>query len=322
MRSPLDKPVSQVMIIIYLSQATDTKPPTNTVHARTKINQNEKDKGLSHSRGCLTRFRRRGFVSVSSPWQRRVSSVDGQLDVGLLVVLQQRRHPHGVVAAAQHALFDAGGLDLTDEALQRLQAAAERCGVAQAGTGQATTEVLVRAEGRGVRRGRRVERLSLWVVVVVVVMVEVWVEVVMGKPQVSGPGCARTRCQHLRRVTVAVGGGHGAVPERSEVLSDGELPLVAQGGGAQLLLPTAHAGRMRPVRQLRGAPQREARFRGRAGLFGSVALSTVTYAVHPQRPLLVQRLNLMLVRPRREVSLLQVPGFGHVCTLRGYHRPR
>lgn len=320
MRSPLDKPVSQVMIIICLSQATDTKPPTNTVHARTEINQNKKEKGMSHSRGCLTHFRRRGFVSVSSPWQRRVSSVDGQLDVGLLVVLQQRRHPHGVVAAAQHAFFDAGGLDLTDEALQRLQAAAERCGVAQAGTGQATTDVLVRAEGLGVRRGGRVERLSLWVVVVVVVMVEVWVEVVMGKPQVSGPGCARTRCQHLRRVTVAVGGGHGAVPERSEVLSDGELPLVTQGGSAQLLLPTA--GSMRPVRQLRGAPQREAGFRGRAGLFGSIALSAVTHAVHPQRPLLVQRLDLMLVRPRSEVSLLQVPGFGHVRTLRGYHRPR
>lgn len=76
----------------------------------------------------------KGFLSPPCPivWQRRVLSVDRELDVGLLLVLQQLRHPHGFVPAAQHALFDAGRVDLTDEALQRLQAAAKYCSVAQA----------------------------------------------------------------------------------------------------------------------------------------------------------------------------------------------
>lgn len=75
----------------------------------------------------------------------------------LLVVLQQLRHPHGFVPTAQHALFDAGRVDLTDEALQRLQAAAEYCSVAQARAGQPAAEVLVCAVGLGVRRERRAE---------------------------------------------------------------------------------------------------------------------------------------------------------------------
>lgn len=76
--------------------------------------------------------------------QRRISSEDRQLDVALRVVLQQRWHPRSAVAATQHALFDAGRLDLADEALQRLQAAAaERRRVGQAGGRQAAAEVWV-----------------------------------------------------------------------------------------------------------------------------------------------------------------------------------
>lgn len=163
------------------------------------------------------------------------------------------RHPHGFIPAAQHALFDAGRLDLTDEALQRLQAAAKYCSVAQARTRQPTTEVLVCAIGLGMRREKRVELrlVSLWVVV----LVEVWVEMGMGmgEPQVPRPGCACTRCQHLRSITVAIRGRHNTIPERSEVLSDRELPLhggMVQRGAADLLLPSTHAGRMRPIRQL------------------------------------------------------------------------
>lgn len=72
---------------------------------------------------------------VSFLWQHHVLSVDRKLDVALLVVLQQQRHPHGLIPTAQHALFDARRVDLTDEALQRLQAAAEHSSVAQAGCG-------------------------------------------------------------------------------------------------------------------------------------------------------------------------------------------
>ena len=152
-----------------------------------------------------------------------ILSVDRELDVGLLVVLQQLRHPHGFVPTAQHALFDAGRVDLTDEALQRLQAAAKYCSVAQAITRQPTTEVLVCAVGLGMRRKRMV-KLRL-VTVRVVVLMAVWVEVGMREPQVSRPGCTCTRCQHLRSITVAVRGGHDAIPERSKVLSERELPL-------------------------------------------------------------------------------------------------
>lgn len=134
-------------------------------------------------------------------------------------------------------------MDLTDEALQRLQAAAKYCSVAQARTRQPTTEVLVCAVGLGMRRERRVE-LRL------VVLVAVWVEMGMGEPQISRPGCACTRCQHLRSITVAVWGGDDAVPEGGEVLSDGELPLhgdAAQRGAAHSLLHRADAGRMWPI---------------------------------------------------------------------------
>ena len=57
--------------------------------------------------------------------QYQVLSVDRKLNVVLLVVLHQSRYPHDFVPAAQHALFDARRVDLTDQALQRLQAAAK-----------------------------------------------------------------------------------------------------------------------------------------------------------------------------------------------------
>lgn len=136
-------------------------------------------------------------------------------------------HPHGFVPAAQHALFDAGRLDLTDEALQRLQAAAERCGVAQAGTRQAATQVCavaLRVGGEG-----RLAPLR--------VLIEVRVDMWMGQSDLSGPGCTRTRCQYLRRITVSVWGGKDAVPERSEVLGDG---AVVESGAADWV-------RVRPV---------------------------------------------------------------------------
>lgn len=85
---------------------------------------------------------------MSFMWQRCVLSIDGERDVALLVVvLQQQRHPHGLVPAAQHALFDAGRVNLTDEALQRLQAAAEHSRLTQAGRGQPSGQVLVCAVG-------------------------------------------------------------------------------------------------------------------------------------------------------------------------------
>lgn len=112
---------------------------------------------------------------MSSLWQRCVLSVDRELDVALLVmVLQQQRHPHGLVPAAQHALFDAGRVNLTDEALQRLQAAAEHGRLAQTGSGQPSGEVLLRAVGllavkmcveRGVVRLMGVELVTFGMVV-------------------------------------------------------------------------------------------------------------------------------------------------------------
>lgn len=66
----------------------------------------------------------------------RALSVDGQADVGVLVV-EQPRHGHGLVALAQHLLLDAGRPDVIDEILQRLQAAAQHRCVAHALAGQA-----------------------------------------------------------------------------------------------------------------------------------------------------------------------------------------
>lgn len=167
----------------------------------------------------------RGRSHPRSP-EPQLLSVDRQLDVGLLVVLQQVGHPHGFVASAQHALFDAGRLDLTDEALQRLQAAAERCGVAQAGPRQAAAQL--RAVALRVRRERRVQPRLVPLRVLIEVCVETWV----GQSDLSRPGCARTRCQYLRCITVTVWGGNDAVPERSEVLRDGG---VVQRGAADLV---------------------------------------------------------------------------------------
>lgn len=153
------------------------------------------------------------LAAVAAP-QPQLLSVDRQLDVGLLVLLQQVGQPHAFVPTAQHALFDAGGLDLADEALQRLQAAAERCSVAQARTRQAAAQLGAVAAERWVQllRRRRLLLLGVWV--------EVCVEVRVGQSHLSRPGCARTRCQYLRGVTVAVWGGNHAVPERGEVLRD------------------------------------------------------------------------------------------------------
>lgn len=224
------------MIIIlpfFLFQACETKPSTNKVHAQTK-------RHVSRSQTPL-----RSIKDVSLPCPA-ILSVDGELDVGLLLVLHERRHPHGFVPTAQHALFDAGRVDLTDEALQRLQAAAKHCSVAQARTRQPTTEVLVCAVGLGMRRGRgkRKRRVKLCLVMLWVVVV---VKMGMGETHISRPGCTCTRCQHLIGITVTVRGSHDAVPQRSEVLSDRHLPLYA---GADSLLPDAHSARMRPIRQL------------------------------------------------------------------------
>lgn len=240
------------------------------------------------------------------------SSVDGELDVGLLLVLQELRHPHGFVPAAQHALFDAGRLDLTDEALQRLQAAAaaaaEHCRVAHAGTGRPATRVLVRAVGPGVggRDGRVELRLASRRRGEVMPVTGVQTGMGQGQPKVPEPGraCARRRCrlQHLRSVAVAVRGGHDTVPERGVVLSDGELAVQS---GAGIRLP------VRPVRQLGGG--------ARQGQAGARRLS-VAQTVHPHCSLLIGLLlDLMFVLPHRVVSLLQVAGFGHVGTLRRQH---
>ena len=272
---------------------------------------------MSHSRRRLNRHASAvRFVTPPPPAvrQRLVLSVDGELDVGCLVVLQQLRHSHGLVPTAQHALFDAGRVDVTDEALQRLQAAAEHRSVAQAGSRQPTTEVWVCAVGLEVGGERRVQ-LRLMMLREVVALMAVRVEVGVGEPHVSRPGRTCTRCQHLRGVTVAVGRGQDAVPQRSEVLSRGALAL-----------PSSRAGRRRPVGQLGGARQREAGLRRLAhpGLRCPMPLSTVTHTVHPQRHLLVWRmllLDVVLVLPPRVVSFLQVAGFGDVCALRGQHRP-
>ena len=85
-------------------------------------------------------------------------------------------------------LFDAAGVDLTDEALQRLQAAAQYCSVAQTRIGEPTCVVHL-----GMRKRRRVELwlVMLWVLVLVVVLLMA-VRVEMGmktrEAQVSRPG--------------------------------------------------------------------------------------------------------------------------------------
>lgn len=51
-------------------------------------------------------------------------SVDGQADVGMLVV-EQPGHRHRLIALAKHLFLDAGRSEVTDEILKRLQAATQ-----------------------------------------------------------------------------------------------------------------------------------------------------------------------------------------------------
>lgn len=165
------------------------------------------------------------FMNVKTCVSQSVAlSVDGELHV--LLVLQQWRHPpHGFVPVAQHALFDARRLNLTDEALQRLQAAAEDCSMAQAETGHPTREVLLCAEALGMMMIVvvliRMMVMNRWMELGLVWLMAVWVEVRMGDPNMSGPGCTRICSQHLRGKAVAV----RVVPERSEELFDRALFL-------------------------------------------------------------------------------------------------
>lgn len=235
-------------------------------------------------------------------------SVHWQLDVVLRLVLQQLRHPYGFVPVAKHSLFDAGGVNLTDEALQRLQAAAEDRSVAQAKTGQPTAEVLVCAVDLGV--GERKRRVLLDLVVVSMMEVELHV----GR---SGWTC----WQHLRCVTVA----GLVVPERGEVLPHRLLLLrrgAAQGGAAGSLQPSTHISVVPPIWQLWGGWWREAGF-GRlanAGICCSVPLSVVS-TVHPHCSVLVGLLHRSFWLPHSEIPPLQVSTFCRIWALCGGNRP-
>lgn len=87
-----------------------------------------------------------------------------------MLVVEQTRHRHSLVAFSQHLLLDAGRVDVVDQVLQRLQAAAQDRRVAQALAGQAAAEAPSAVDGG--------------VMVVVMVVVEV---MVVGVAHVSVP---------------------------------------------------------------------------------------------------------------------------------------
>lgn len=78
-----------------------------------------------------------------------------------MLVVEQTWHRHSLVAFAQHLFLDAGRVDVVDQVLQRLQAAAQDRRVAQAFAGQAAAQASAAVDG------------GMVVVVVVVVVVGV-----------------------------------------------------------------------------------------------------------------------------------------------------
>lgn len=155
-----------------------------------------------------------------------------------VLVVQQPRYRDGLVAFAQHLLLNARRVDVVDQVFQRLQAAAEDRGVAQAFAGQAAAHA-----------ARAVQR---WVVVMVVVlmMMKVVVMIMMivrREAQLPVPGCGgggrHSPRQILRVVAIAVRRDQDAVPRWSKVRTHGKVSLhsccTVQRGGAYLVQPTS-----------------------------------------------------------------------------------
>lgn len=143
------------------------------------------------------------LTTLDSPL-RPPLSVNGEADVCMLVV-QQTWHRHSLVAFAKHLLLDAGRVDVVDQVLQRLQAAAQHGRVAHALAGQAAAQT-----SPAVYRG---------VMMMVVVVVEV---MVMGVAHLSVPR-GRPSCGGAQKllgvVAVTVRCHQHTVPRRGKVLT-------------------------------------------------------------------------------------------------------
>lgn len=150
----------------------------------------------------------------------------------------RRRHHtqgpgHGLVASPQHALLDAGRMDLADQALQRLQAAAEHRGVAQ-GPARRTNHGGAATQAHGSSSSSASSAVGaevLWQPMMGLVVVEVVVMVVVMVGEThhvsgsrGGHGGAQRKLQRVG-VRVTVRGGEDTVPGRREELPHRELTM-------------------------------------------------------------------------------------------------